>query len=154
MLFDWNVSQNIDVVNVWNQNSTWNSNPVDNAGTNDLWSGSLWAGPAGLNINPNTTWAHVSTDADGDNVNGVQMLDGPFQGFRANFNLGPADSCQGAPLVPINVGPITSASSTGCSISTKPSSITVFDRSDWLFVGGFLAWLGALRFRARRATKG
>ena len=153
MLFDWNVSTNIDVVNVWDQNSAWNSNPVDAIGTNDLWSGPTWAGPAGLAINPSTTWAYVSTDNDGDNINGVRMLDGPFQGFSANFNLDAADSCQGVPPTPIDVGTITSASATGCSISNKPSSITVFDRSDWLLLGGFLAWLGALRKRSKRQTQ-
>jgi len=153
MLFDWNVSTNIDVVNVWNLNSQWDSNPVDKFGTNDLWTGDVWAGPAGLTVNPNTTWAYVSTDNEGDNINGVKMLDGPFQGFSANFNLGPTDSCQGVPPTTIDVGTITSASPTGCSISSNPSSISVAGRSDWLLVGGFLAWLGALRKRAKRQSQ-
>ena len=149
MLFDWNVTQNIDVANVWNQNSTWNSDPLGSK--NDLWTGDLWGGPSGVTLNPNTTWQYVSTDNDGNGVNGIAMVDGPFIGFSANFNLGAADSCQPGALTPINIGAPTSAP--GCSISTKPSSINIFDRSDWLLIGGFLAWLGALRFRSRRTTK-
>jgi hypothetical protein len=151
MLFNWNVHQNIDVVNVWSRNSMWNSDPVDRAGTNDLFRGEAWAGPAGLTVNPNTTWEFVSTDPDGDGINGVQMVDGAFIGFRANFNLGAADSCLAAPLTSIEVGEITSAG--GCSISRMPSSSTVLERSEWLLIGGFLTWLGAWRFRARRAIK-
>jgi hypothetical protein len=153
MLFDWNLASNIDVVNVWDRNAKWNANPI--TGVNLMFERpEAWGGPAGLIVNPNTTWKFVSTDNDGDGVNGVQMVDGSFISFNANFNLGASDSCQTSAPTPIVVGTINSASSTGCSISTKPSSITVFERSDWLFVGGFLAWLGALRFRTRRATKG
>ena len=36
---------------------------------------------------------YVSTDDDGNGINGVPMVDGPFIGISANFNLGATDSC-------------------------------------------------------------
>jgi len=150
MLFDWNKASNIDVVNVWSRNAAWNTGPSD---MNLMFTGVAWSGPAGVTVNPNTTWNFVSTDPEGDDVNGMQMVDGSFISFNANFNLGASDSCLASAAKPISVSTVGSSSSTGCSISTKPSSITVFERSDWLFVGGFLAWLGALRFRTRRSSK-
>ena len=35
----------------------------------------------------NTVWDLMSKDVDGDGVNGLGMIDGPFGGFNANFNL-------------------------------------------------------------------
>jgi hypothetical protein len=152
MLFNWKDSANIDVVNVWNQNAVWSDDPDDGrAATNDLWAGDTWGGPAGLGLNPNTTWQFVSTDPDGDNINGVKMVDGPFIGFNANFNLGAADSCLPGELTPIEVGDIDSAS--GCSISRNPAAVSVLNKADWLLVGGFLAWLGAVRKRFKRQTQ-
>ena len=158
MLFNWNQATDIDVVNVWSRNAAWNRNPLNldpapKLGVNDVFTGPAWGGPDGVTVNMNTTWKFVSTDPDGDGFNGVKMVDGPFEKYIANFNLGAADSCLGVPKTPISVSTVSSSSSTGCSLSTKPSSITVFERSDWLLVGGFLAWLGALRFRIRRSAK-
>jgi hypothetical protein len=152
MLFDWKDSANIDVLNVWNQDAAWNDDPDDGrAATNDMWAGDGWAGPAGVVVNPNTTWQLVSTDPDGDNINGVKMVDGPFIGFNANFNLGAADSCLPGALTVIEVEDIVSAS--GCSISRNPAAVNVLDKADWLLVGGFLAWLGVLRKRFKRQTQ-
>ena len=59
---------------------------------------------------PATTWSYVSTDVtgytdeadvlhvDGDDINGAPMVDGPFQGFHANFNLVPGGTAE--PLEP------------------------------------------------------
>jgi hypothetical protein len=152
MPFDWKDSANIDVVNVWNQDAAWNDDPDDGrAATNDMWAGDGWAGPAGVVVNPNTTWQLVSTDPDGDNINGVKMVDGPFIGFNANFNLGAATSCLPGALTVIEVEDIVSAS--GCSISRNPAAVNVLNKADWLLVGGFLAWLGVLRRRFKRQAQ-
>ena len=57
MLFDWNVTADIDVINVWD------------------------VGFDGVNL------TLVSSDWDGDGIPGGKMIDGPFSGFSANFNL-------------------------------------------------------------------
>ncbi len=155
MLFDWNKASNIDVVNVWDKNAAWNINPTNKvppppASTNLLNTDKgTWGGPSGVSVNPRTIWQLVSTDPDSDGINGVAMIDGAFVGFNANFNLGASDSCLAAPPTPISVG--TPSSSHGCSISKNPS--TILERSDWLLVSGFLAWLGALRKRFKRQTQ-
>lgn len=86
-LFDYqdgnpSISSNIDVVLVWNQNAVWNDH-------GDTWpKNALWNGPAGTPPNPLLNWELVSTDADGDGINGNAMLDGSFTGFSANFSFG------------------------------------------------------------------
>ena len=57
MLFDWSVNSNIGVVNVWD---------VTSDGANNY---------------------YVSTDWDGDGILGGKMINGPFAGFSANFNM-------------------------------------------------------------------
>ena len=83
MLFDWNTTSNIDVVNVWQPGGVWDRHGA--TGTKNQ----LFDGPAGLPPDPATTWKLVSIDIDGDGINGSPMIDGPFQGFNANFNAGP-----------------------------------------------------------------
>jgi hypothetical protein len=145
MLFDWNGNLDIDVVNVWSQNTTWHD--VDPGIKNDLWDDpSVWAGPAGFNVNPQTVWAYVSTDSDGDGENGVKMIDGPFQKFSANFNLGPADSCQASPSEPVAIDSTSKIG--GCSLGTGNVNLT--ERGDWWLIAGFLAWLGLVRKRLAR----
>ena len=83
ILFDWNVTENIDVVNVWDQNKQW-----DRLGhTGEI--NKLWLGTAGLPPAEDANWELVSTDVDGDGINGSPMLDGPFPNFSANFNNKP-----------------------------------------------------------------
>lgn len=145
MLFDWNGNYNINVVNVWNQNAQWS---YPGTGTkNRLYNSVAWGGPAGYTVNPATTWKFVSTDNDGDGINGVGMVNGPFQGFNANFNLGAGDSCL------VAAAPATQASevgkvSGGCSISTM--QVNPSDRADWWLSAGLLAWLGVVRRRVKR----
>jgi len=83
ILFDWNTTINIDIVNVWDVNGVWDTYgatfPIN----------ALWTGPAGVAPDPATTWKLVSRDVNGDLINGAPMIDGPFQGFYANFNAGP-----------------------------------------------------------------
>lgn len=73
MLFDWGNTQNIDIVNVWNQNTVFGPSP-------------LWTGSAGSN-STSKVWDLMSTDGNSDGINGILMIDGPFIGFSANFNL-------------------------------------------------------------------
>ncbi|MCK5643738.1 MAG: hypothetical protein KAJ19_23255, partial [Gammaproteobacteria bacterium] len=85
MLFDYNGTFDIDVVNVYDFNQAW----ADATGQGDA-TGDLHTGAAGAAPDPTTTWKLVSTDFNGDGVNGTPMVDGPFIGFYANFNAGPA----------------------------------------------------------------
>lgn len=71
MLFDWNGNQNIDVAMVWNQNTTFGPSPMYTVGGG----------------NPATVWSLASADGNGDGKNGIPMVDGPFVGFNANFNV-------------------------------------------------------------------
>ena len=86
ILFDWNTSFNIDVVNVWNKDAVWDQHGDVNP------KNQLYNGQAGSAPDPLTTWKLVSTDVNGDGVNSSPMVDGPFQGFYANFNAGPGAS--------------------------------------------------------------
>lgn len=85
MLLDWNTNDNMDVVNVWNLNSTFsNCGLVTNAAIN-----CLWTGPTNtVGNNANTVFLLASTDNNGDGILGVPMATGgPFSGFNSNFNL-------------------------------------------------------------------
>jgi len=144
MLFDWNGNLNIDVVNVWSQNAAWTDPDVGDK--NNLWTGTRWLGPSGYTVNPPTLWSYVSTDSDGDGENGVKMIDGPFQKFSANFNLGPADSCQSSPPTTIAIEDTKKVG--GCSLGAGNVDLT--ERGDWWLVAGFLAWLGLIRKRLAR----
>ena len=86
ILFDWNTSVNIDVVNVWDKDGVWDQHGDVNP------KNQLHNGQAGSAPDPTTTWKLVSTDVNGDGVNASPMVDGPFQGFYANFNAGPGAS--------------------------------------------------------------
>lgn len=55
--FAWGANSGIDVFNVWN-----------------------------ITDNGDGTYDWVSTDIEGDGIPGLKMVDGPFQGFSANFN--------------------------------------------------------------------
>ena len=96
MLFDWNGNVNIDVVNVWDVNTVWAYGPNDGTTKNILQGAGTPC--AGKGADPNsaecqafyqTEWLFASTDLDGDGVPGSSMVDGPFVGFNANFNLRP-----------------------------------------------------------------
>ncbi len=67
---DWNQSQNIDVVVVWDRNGSF---PPDSL--------------ASYPVPPDNLWDLVSVDADGDGIPGIPMVDGPFTGFSWNLNL-------------------------------------------------------------------
>ena len=89
MLFDWNTTANIDVVNVWDRDAVWdtygNTAPFNQ----------LWTGPAGAAPDETKPWELVSRDVNGDGLNGSPMVDGPFIGFSASFNFGPGGVGEG-----------------------------------------------------------
>lgn len=149
MLFNWSTSSDIDVVVLWDTDKTWNATSQSTSTTRDLFS------TGGVNTNNNTgdtTWSFVSIDTsiDTDNKHGTQMVDGPFQGFQANFSVNISTGAAGAAVsntVSLDVDDPKMPSS-GCSISLKPA--LPGDGADWWLVAGFLAWLGALRMRSKR----
>ena len=67
MLFAWGASSNIGVVNVWD----------------------VSVGPCayGANAGSGTCTNYYSTDWDGDGIRGAGMINGPFPGFNANFDM-------------------------------------------------------------------
>ncbi|MHB8258575.1 MAG: Ig-like domain-containing domain [Acidiferrobacterales bacterium] len=141
MLFDWHGNDNIYVADVWNQHAQWQSGP----GTeNGLWTGPAWGGPAGYMVDPLTTWSYASTPDTNNGINGVPMVNGPFIGFSANFNLDATDTCTAAASVPIQAH---DTQVSGCTIS--PTPVNLFKRSDWLILLGFVGWMGW--WRKRRA---
>ncbi|VAW52557.1 hypothetical protein MNBD_GAMMA06-456 [hydrothermal vent metagenome] len=110
MLFDWNSSVSIDVINVWDLNSAWGFGPNDGSitdpdaavlgvGTSVLQTAGTDCVVTGKNADPTskactdffaTEWLFASTTTgDGSGIPGAAMIDGPFGGFKANFNIGP-----------------------------------------------------------------
>lgn len=96
MLFDWNGSVNIDVVNVWEINSPWLYGPNDGTNVNMLEAEDTNCVAEGQNTDLGsracveffaTEWLYTSCDAQNAGIPGVAMVDGPFPGFRANFNI-------------------------------------------------------------------
>lgn len=75
MLFNWGTSTNIDVIIVWNQAAAFGPSP-------------MYTGPGGSN-SASKVWDLMSIDTNQDvnTFNGTAMVDGPFSGFSANFNL-------------------------------------------------------------------
>lgn len=99
MLFDWQSSVNIDVVNVWKVNTKWEYGPNDGTMKNILAGHEAecetadpanhdraTASPECLDLY-DTEWMFTTTDADGDGHPGVAMIDGPFPGFHPVFNI-------------------------------------------------------------------
>ena len=136
VLFDWNVTENIDVVLLWDMNGVF-TNPDPN--------GSLYQGPAGPTPPADCVYELVSRDADGDTVPGAKMIDGPFIDFRANFNVNLTQNCGGGGEV-VSVKSSVNSPDTGCTISK--ADIEPWKRSDMLLLLAFAAWLG-LRLRRR-----
>lgn len=80
MLFNWSTSADIDVVVLWDMNKSW-------AMTGTTSPFNTTTNVAGNTVN--TVWGGVSIDTnmDADNYAGTQMIDGPFSGQSANFNI-------------------------------------------------------------------
>jgi len=134
ILFDWNLTTNIDVVQVWEANGVWNRHGATGE-TNKLHDGG-----AGLPPKEDTTWKLVSTDIDGDNINGAPMIDGPFNGFNANFNAGPQSKGEAkAPIV-----------ATAPDTKTGSGKLPALALSLWGLLAGFAGLPGLRRFSKQK----
>ncbi len=98
MLFNWNGNKNIDVINVWNVNSVWGFGPtngstkslIETAGTSCRLKGKKAdPGSPACQALLQSKWLFTATDPDGNGVPGTGMVDGPFSGFNATFNIRP-----------------------------------------------------------------
>jgi hypothetical protein len=142
MLFDWNVTENIDVVLLWDLDDIYiNPNPA----------GALYIGPAGPTPPVDCIYQLVSRDADGDDTPGAKMIDGPFIDFQANFNVNLSRGCAGGGEVDIPKSRIDSPDNGGCTlnnVATEPSR-----RSDLLLLLAFTAGLGWWRRRRTGARR-
>ena len=132
MLFDWNVTENIDVVNLYEANAMY---------TNPDPRGSLYQGDAGPTPSTDCLFEQASVDGDGDTVPGVRFIDGPFIGFRANFNLNFTRGCTVGEVDNPRVTVKDSDPGGGCTLSS--STKNPLSRGDiWLLIG----LIGALGF--------
>lgn len=102
MLFNWSTSSDIDVVILWDMNKSWAQ------------TGTVSAFNAGGTNTINTVWNGVSvdTDNDPDTYTGTKMVDGPFVGQSANFNVN-------------GILPVGATSSAGATISSGAGTVTV-----------------------------
>lgn len=126
MLFDWSTSSGIDVIVLWKMNDSWfNVAGTYLSGTNTIKNGFNLGLPNPNNNTKNTVWSGVSIDTnqDSDNWNGSKMIDGPFIGSSANFNV---MGIQATPLV---------------------SSVPV-PAAAWLLGSGLLGLVGVARRKA------
>ena len=146
ILFDWNVTDDIDVAIVWN-------NSTGGMWENIVPGGGLYQGLTGPAPALDEFYEWISTDGDGDGIPGIKFVDGPFINFRANFNYKTTQSGGGgpvtAPKTSIPSPNLGSTNSVSCTISNTP--VNLLERSDWLILAGLIAWLGFGRLRRRRA---
>jgi hypothetical protein len=136
MLFDWHTSSNIDVAVVWDKTKKFGPSP-------------MFVGHGG---DPETLWDLSSTDPDGDGKNGIPMVqgDGPFPGFNANFNLSfTPHACVGTVPIPMVAADTNVSKGVGCTLSTTP--VNPLERGDWWLLLGFVAWMGGLVAKRKRA---
>jgi hypothetical protein len=144
MLFDWNVTSDIDVVNVWKPNAKFDVSP--DGVKNDIVIAGTYGGPAGNQPDPQGLWNFASSDADGDGINGMKMIDGPFVGFNANFTLGPQSTCTPAPP-PVTSAPENALSKGFFGCSLTDGKVNPWQRADLGLLAGLM---GALAFWRRR----
>ena len=140
VLFDWNITKNIDVALLWESNAMFiNPNPA----------GALYQGPAGPTPSTDCMFQLVSRDVDGDTVPGAKMIDGPFINFQANFNINLDRGCtQGTAVAPVSNVNSPNLGSGGCTVAS--SIISPNRRGDLLIIIGFIAWLGFIAGRRHR----
>jgi hypothetical protein len=134
ILFDWNVTADIDVAVVWDNSTggTWQ---------NVVPTGQLYQGPTGPTPALDEFYEWISVDADGDGIPGIQFVDGPFINFRANFNFKTTQSGGGDVQISQSTVPSPNLGSSGCSIA-KGSNATLSKNSDWLVLAGFMVCCG------------
>ena len=140
VLFDWNITKNIDVALLWESNAMFiNPNPA----------GALYQGPAGPAPATDCMYQLVSRDVDGDTVPGAKMIDGPFINFQANFNINLDRGCtQGTAVAPVSNVNSPDLGSGGCTVAS--SIISPNRRGDLLIIIGFIVWLGFIVGRRHR----
>jgi len=83
ILFDWAATNNIDIVLVWD-----------------------------VTVETDGTLTLTSTDWDGDGINGAPMVDGPFLGFNANFDVSGVVTALPTDNTPPEISLVGSASQT------------------------------------------
>lgn len=143
ILFDWNVTADIDVAIVWNNSAggTWQ---------NVVPSGQLYQGPAGPTPALDEFYDWISVDGDGDGIPGIKFVDGPFINFRANFNFKTTAGGGGEVVAPPTSAPSPDLGG-GCTIARAPARRSLKD-ADWLVISGFIAAVG-IRARRRKIEK-
>jgi hypothetical protein len=108
MLFDWSSSTNIDVIELWKLNDSWDATGGDPVGSttspDPFCAAPLTGGSCNTVPNPNgntrtTVFSLISIDTPASTINrvsepnettlyhGTKMIDGPFQGQSANFSV-------------------------------------------------------------------
>ena len=80
MLLDWAIESDFDVAVLWDYNGSFGTPIFDGSTTSD-------PGDDDLTQTPTRIWYLVSRDGDTSGVQGIAMVDGPFPGSYANFNL-------------------------------------------------------------------
>jgi hypothetical protein len=86
-LFDWNVTTDIDMINIFDRNAAFSPSAMctknpDNGGACPI------STCGGASEKPNNfVWDLMSSDFDGDGVNGSPFVDGPFVGESGNMNV-------------------------------------------------------------------
>lgn len=148
MLFDYNGTFDIDVVNVYDRNATWSDPDGDTTLLNNMWRDVRIDHPSGWAMDDRQDMDLVSRDVNGDGVNGTPMIDGPFVGFYANFNAG------GTPAPPRCIAPATlAADNVTCIITTEiedDPEDEFLGAMGWATLFGLLPALGLLRRRRNR----
>ena len=143
VLFDWNITQNIDVALLWDSDGVFtNANP----------SGALYQGQTGPTPASDCVYELVSRDVDGDGVPGAKMIDGPFINFQANFNLNLTRNCGASDNAVAQQSTVDSPNlgGGGCTMADYP--VQPFKRSDlWLFLG--CVTLLGVSIQIRKRTK-
>lgn len=135
MLFDWNTTTNIDVLVTWRLNKSWSqttttdgcpsvgtpcpfetANP--NAGGNTA--ATVWGG---VSVDtPASIFMPFSTADEVNTWNGTQMIDGPFIGYSANFNVNGIQAFDETPPTVSGTSPATGV--TGVSPGAINYSVT------------------------------
>ncbi len=131
MLFNWGPNLNIDVVDIWNQNEAFGPSPMFTGAKKTL---DPWSGVS------TTAWDGMSIDWDGNGINGAAMIDGPFQGFNANFNVIGAHPVPAPVLVPgPNQAVIEGASVTLTGSCTSAQANIAITDCAWTYIDSSIA---------------
>lgn len=116
MLFNWSTSTDIDVVILWDMNKSWAQ-----TGTTSAFQGTA--------NTVDTVWNGVSIDTniDPDDYSGTKMIDGPFVGQSANFNVNGITAGVNPTLAASN--PVTPANGSTVSASATTAYVVSFSKA-------------------------